>query len=187
MRHHAILHNIIQYLSILCNSLQYHTIPFQFYAIVCNTTQYKVQLQKAQFTRSSVCRSTEWIVRLFRRSKYRWMGKTKKRCWNVFLKPLPLIVCCLSPPMVFKSVPPMVYVGARKSFWYLFLVTKTSKSPLKCWQENLFIPWFTVCPLNMDAKKKWFLPWFTVCHPACLPSPPTPEQVGVGGEGGEKV
>ena len=78
MRHHAILHNIIQYLSILCNSLQYHTIPFQFYAIVCNTTQYQVQLQKAQFTRSSVCRSTEWIVRLFRRSKYRWMGKTKK-------------------------------------------------------------------------------------------------------------
>ena len=78
MRHHAILHNIIQYLSILCNSMQYHTIPFQFYAIVCNTTQYQVQLQKAQFTRSSVCRSTEWIVRLFRRSKYRWMGKTKK-------------------------------------------------------------------------------------------------------------
>ena len=115
----------------------------------------------------------------------------KKRCWNVFLKPLPPIVCCLSPPMIFKSVPPMVYVGARKSFWYLFLVTKTSKSPLKCWQGILFIPWFTVCHLNMDAKKKWFsnvfLPWFTVCHPACLPSPPTPEQVGVGGEGGEKV
>ena len=58
-------------------------------------------------------------------------------------------------------------------------------------KKKWFLPWLTVCPLNMDAKKKWFsnvfLPWFTVCHPACLPSPPTPEQVGVGGEGGEKV